>query len=61
MSTVERINLAPTAETVLRIYDEGGSAPDVNYAIALVAVANGRGHITLDRLSLTLNVKDEVS
>jgi hypothetical protein len=56
------INLAPTANAAVSIYREilkdGKRRPDATYAIALLAVAQGYGDVTLDRLSVSLEIAD---
>lgn len=54
----ETINIAPTASTVVRMYEEARWPSDATYAIAVLAVSVGRGMYTIDRLTATLNIGD---
>lgn len=62
-TVVETINVAPRADVTVSLYKEliktGKAEPDATFAVALVATLRGQGHVTLDRLSVTLNVRDE--
>jgi hypothetical protein len=40
------------------ILKDGKRRPDATYAIALLAVAQGYGDVTLDRLSVSLEIAD---
>lgn len=55
----ETINIAPRAVDVVAMLEQAGQTRNANYALAVLAVENGQGRVTLDRLSATLSVEDE--
>jgi hypothetical protein len=60
MPETTTINIAPTAEDVVRFYEQNRTELNGTIAIAALAVAQGRGDVTIDRLSARLTIKPSV-